>query len=274
MIYPDNSQRINWQHPLSKGLVGCFVPVNGVWRDFTGNFTGSLEEDNSSGDLTRNTGVFGPTTEFSGDATNDRIQIGSVPSSNKLSLFNDNTFSIIASCNPQTLGGNDFGRIIDKSDGGNGANGWVLFLGDSPRANCMRFIINNQQTTSLVSPANFVQFNVHRTYALVRLGTGTNQCRWYRDGEEQGRESYNVSFVSTTTNAAIGNWNHSTNRMFDGLIDYVMVWDCGLSEFEVLSIHLDPFQMIGEERQVFGLPFVAPPVTGNPWYHYRQQGFN
>jgi hypothetical protein len=168
---------------------------------------------------------------------------------------------------PNTSGGGGFGRVIDKSSDGGGTDGWAVYMAQTSRLN---FAADNTSATLFRSGANFVTAGVHRTYGLSRSGTGSAECKWVRDGVQISTDTYVVVPPATAITAAIGNWNAADDRMFDGIIDYVMVWERDLSVLEHSQIHVDPFQMIHNPFESNALlAGTGAAATGNPFWYYQ-----
>ena len=74
--------------------------------------------------------------------------------------------------------------------------------------------------------------------------TAGADSRIWIDGEEQTvliHNQINLPAPTTTTNAAIGNWNHTTDRIWEGSIACVWAWDRCLDEPEILALSADPY---------------------------------
>jgi hypothetical protein len=82
------------------------------------------------------------------------------------------------------------------------------------------------------------------------------------------------SIPTTSTNAAIGNWNHTTNRMFSGVIYTVALWARALSAAEAWSLY-DPrtrwdLYRVPTRRLYVDIGSAAP-AGGKPWIYYANQ---
>lgn len=202
-----------------------------------GGIDGTL--DNSSGDLSVLVTPRGPSLNFSGDGTNDRLKLGSVTSSDRLSLAGkDSNFGICFGAMLET-GHGTFPRVIDKSSGGSGANGWTFYqdTGKTPDA----FIIKINSSTGLWKD-DFIELNVFHHYAVSVKAS--DDADWYTDGVDQGTTEPGGALnaaPSNTSAMAIGNWNHSTARMWKGPIEYIYVFDAEIPRSIVNGIANDPF---------------------------------
>ena len=127
---------------------------------------------------------------------------GSIDSSNAISLAGSTGQTWEAWFNADGTG-DSYQRIFDKSNGGNGLNGHFLTVGANP--------------------------NDGRVY-----------CRLTPNSDDSGDgyfdNMYTVgNWTTTTTNAKIGTWNHSTSREFRGNIAAVRLYNKDLSLAEELQ---------------------------------------
>lgn len=213
-------------HPLASGLIGAFItiPGAGAMADLTGQRTPITDSSsNGIGD-----GIISSLSrqavEFDGGGSNDRIDLGSVTSSDPLGFFGKTTCSILSWArfdNSTTT----YPRAIDKSNGGVGANGWTFGSVNSGGAE-LAFYTGGSGAAHAFPGYFTVNDQMLIGYTLNGLSSGTA----YKDGVLFGTSSNTIAaFPSTTTNCAIGNWNHSTGRMWDGAIYSVLVYDRVLS---------------------------------------------
>ncbi len=227
---------LNRTSPLTRGLVGYFdLGHSGIGAiDLTGNLQG-ITQDNSSADLTPFNGTLGRGTSFSGDATNDRITLGTIAGAHPLGLAGKVQFSVAVWLRKDDAG--DFAnprRIIDKSDAGNAANGWGLF-GRSGADEFYFAIDANLGSASGAYPTRLDDGEFH-ILAAVRQTTGTSGLHWYLDGIEFAATTVASTIPTDTTTISIGNINHTTDRMWQGPILNVGVWDRALTPSEVYGL--------------------------------------
>jgi hypothetical protein len=228
-------------HALAEGQVGCFIPVaGGSFIDATGYNT-PIQDD-----LPREDGVgpygVAPHPLAAGDGT-VRCNLGSIISSNPLSLAGVTTLTIAWHGVLHGAGGGGFGRLIDKSSAGASADGWSVFPSGTAG------ITLQINTVSLTSDANFYTVDEEADWAIVRYGTSTNEVSFYKNGVLHTAGTLATTIPTTTTDAAIGSWNHSaTNRQWDGRIDWLQVWERALTAAEVLALVHDPLPHVGNQR--------------------------
>lgn len=252
---PFRSMHINKVHPLARGLVGCWVMNEG-----TGDAVFDLSGNSNDGVLTNNarwvTTENGIGTEFPTDNGSDRINVEAITSNDPLSGVPSGEISIAV--NVYVVSGslnNDYPRIFDKSDGPNCSNGWMVFWDDSLTNQRIGVQANTTElefwSSDITRPAWYS--------VVVTLKSGNN--RIYINGIEDVHNTDTFTFPSTTTNAAIGNWNHATDRQWNGYINYVYVYDRIISAEEVVYIHREPYAMFQPEISSATLFFdLVPPV--------------
>lgn len=253
----EHTQRwgINWKHPLAKGLVGCWVMNEGSGnkifdsiRNNHGDFVGTSISWTSQG------------LDFSGDNNNHRIDLGSIPSSNPLNCSNSNAVSIFSRIFVNSGGlSNTYPRVIDKSTGGVAQNGYALWFDTA--AGLLQFYVDESSPAALSSSVLS-----RATWYNVLITKGTSGQDFYIDGLPDTNNANDPTIPSTTTNAAIGNWNHSTDRNWDGKIAFVFVWNRKLTTGEAAFLHRElygVFKQSGRSKYYF-VPAAAGDVC---WGH-------
>ncbi len=226
--------------------------------------------DTSSGDVLWTTGPRGPALFLSGDATNDRVDLGSIdPSFNRLGLrtadANNDSVSFIWAGVPATQSGSA-PRVIDKSDAGNAANGYAIWRDDTRFA----FAINTVQFLSNTGILVVDQYDVWGLDHLV--GGGDSLADYYLNGFFVNQTAGSVpgsgpAYRPDITNAAIGNWNHTTARMWDGTLNFVYVFQPQIGALRQLQIAQDPFgpfRMV-DETEIAVLPVAAVAAADSIW---------
>jgi hypothetical protein len=202
--------------------------------------------DNSSSDISTSTLRYGKALTFSGDATNDRVDLGSISSSHILSYAGERqmTFFVVA-----RYGGtpsSTFPRIFDMSNAGGPVDGYTLSYDTSaPR---FGFVAQENSNTLI---------RLFYNYTLSSGEVFTLGGTLYEDGSTVtgGQLYFNGIPVSTTVEAtpaltgftsnthdmAIGNWNHATDRMWDGEIAALYMLGGTANDDFFRELHRDPF---------------------------------
>lgn len=195
-------------------------PGSGLtWYDTAGSNNGTL----ANGAAYSTTG--GKHIEF--DGLDDLVNLGSINSSNPLSLSSINGMTLEVWVRPDGSG-DSFQRVIDKSNGGSAANGWSLYY---TNFQYLQFSIGGGSTPGQLN----ITANVWQQFIVtVDFTTSTNNKKYYRNnGATSSTYSEAGTPATTTTNARIGSWNHSTGREWNGGIGIVRIYDRILSAAEI-----------------------------------------
>ncbi len=253
--------KLGWEF-FHKHLVGAYLPLgqlsvaDGVLVSDLSKFRQDATIENSSGDITLITTTAGNTLQFSGDATNDRIDLGSIPSTHPLSFNNKTQLSILFGIRNWQTPNSGFPRVIDKSDSSPAAGGWGLWF-QTRLLNFNTFGAGNSHTTSgdIIS--------VGETADLAYVMSALNSGQFYRNGIafEGEKTTAQTAIPSNTNNAAIGNLPNGTDRMLNCGLDYVYVLDAKAPPGLILNIARDPFGPFRRRNQIFSLPLAADPVS-------------
>jgi len=214
-----------WLEDIAKGSVAERVGSSVVLQPSDGNL--NLFSDGNNG--------------------NDRLNLGSITASNPVSLTTQTTgdkYTIFSRVRiPSGTLSNSFPRIIDKSSGGNAANGWMLNFGVSSGA--IEFWLAGSMKLQSPTVARDTWLNI----AVVVDGTGTNDSVIYVNELTPDLGTATVG-NTTTTNAAISNWNHSTDRQWDGEISYIHMHYGAYSEGQVKRYWKSPNQIFEPQDPV------------------------
>ena len=163
------------------------------------------------------------------DGADDYVELGNINSSNPLSLYGQNEFSIEVWINPD-LTGDDYQRILDKSDAGSGTNGWSIF--QRPSSKYTYLYIDATGVSTYVDSS--LTSGIWRNYLWTRKSTTT---KLYVNGSLVDTEYVTKSVPSDTTGMRIGSWNHTTGREYNGKIANIKIYNKELSAAEVLQNH-------------------------------------
>lgn len=166
--------------------------------------------------------VGGDHIEFDGD--NDYVELGSIDSSNPLSLFGSTALSIEIWLNPETSG-DDFQRIFDKNTAGASIGGYGVYT----RPSLGQFVFNINGTSVVHTPSSFAGWK-----QIVWKRSSSNSITFVLNTLDTPVGSLATSIPSTTASARIGSWSHSTGREFKGKIGCVRIYNKELSPSEIL----------------------------------------
>ncbi len=159
------------------------------------------------------------------DGADDMIDLGSISGDLRLSGSNG---AIITWIKPK-LTGDEYQRIIDKSDGGNGANGYALFIKKDGNVTG-----NISGAAKVVTPAGDIVAD--KWQHLVWTWNGTTHYV-YVNGVEVQSSSNSSTPPSATTNMRIGSWNHDVAREYKGKISEVAIYNTSLTASQVKTIY-------------------------------------
>lgn len=176
---------------------------------------------------------------FSFDGLDDQIQLGSIPNTDPLSLYGTTGFTIDIWFNA-TSGGDNYQRLIDKSNNGGARYGFSVMR---PYSNTVRGIylyVGGAQrlTTGASNYYNFGEWvNVTITCDIVNAANDWRSTAYFNGVAEvtDNRTDSPTYWPQITTNAAIGTWNHSTGREFKGKIGRIAIYNRVLGSDEISS---------------------------------------
>jgi hypothetical protein len=249
---PPLGSLINWSHPLSRGLMGCWLMNEG-----SGNRISDLSGNGNHGILMNGPlwvpGKVGQALSFNG--VDDSVNLGNHPSLNL-----PNAFTIAVWVNQTSLV--NWSGIISKSN-----INYLLLIGQPGTPYLVAQVggieKNTGSGTETILPNNEWHF-------LVGTFDGT-YLRYYYDGVREGLETATGGNVDTTTaDAYISDWDYSNK--FNGLIDGVRIYNRALSAKEIRWLYAQPYAMF--ERRPVWMDYVAAagglsiPVAMD---HYRQR---
>jgi hypothetical protein len=166
------------------------------------------------------------------DGQDDYVDLGDIPSSSSLQL--SNTPSSFSAWFYQKSGGDEWQRIIDKSNGGNGKNGYALFL--NPENQNIWLTVDQNEYKTVSGVYNFDEWN-----HVVGVVESSN-FRIFLNGEE-----VNGSWDGSPqlpprkeTDMKIGSWNKNltdNTRFWDGRLDEIRVYNRVLSTPEIQALY-------------------------------------
>ena len=184
----------------------------------------------ASGDLT---GTVGRQSERPGayfDGVDDYVEIPH--NANQLGTNLSNGFTISAWINPRSLGEGNAGRIFDKGESNNAANGFVFYVAGTAR---IGFKIN--VGTGSNSGNNSITFGTWQ-HVLVTVSSG-QLVNHYVNGVLEGTANQNlvqgIATITTTLAPRIGNRANASDFTFDGGIRKVKMWNKVLSAAEIAA---------------------------------------
>ena len=159
------------------------------------------------------------------DGADEYIDLGSQAGDLRLSGSNG---SIFAWVKPE-LTGDDYQRVVDKSDEANAANGYAMLIHDDGQ---LRGAMDG--ATRVYSSTGALKANewAHVGYSW----NGSMHYVWI-NGELAASASDTTMPPSDTTNMRIGTWNHAAAREFKGKISEVVIYSTAFSSVSVRTVY-------------------------------------
>jgi hypothetical protein len=235
------------EHWSKDGLVGCWLMNEG-----SGNKVYDLSGNRHDGTLTNGptwkSGKHGSTIDFVA-ASSHYIDCGNRA---KLDLTGDLTFVI--ACR-QDFGSNGHYFLLDKAS--YNSAGYELWRDNG---NKFRFRTHSAGNASTYTATNYSTAGVNLQIAVVKNGTSVN---FYVNGvDDTGTAGTHIIAAPTGDNFIIGAQQAIANE-WDGLIEYVYVYDYALTASEIQDLYIDPFCMIYTPEQLSLYGGYVTPVVGN-----------
>jgi len=171
------------------------------------------------------------------DGADDFVELGSIDSSNAISLAGSTGQTWEVWINADGTG-DSFQRVFDKSTAGNGANGHFLAAGANPNDGRVYCIVDANASDSGTGFVSGMFTVGNWTHICVTRKNDTADTGWnfYSNGVLKGsRSTIDLAIPTTTTNARIATWNHSSGREFNGKIGVVRLYNKDLSAEEVVQ---------------------------------------
>jgi hypothetical protein len=169
------------------------------------------------------------------DGDDDYLDLGTISPGDPLMLAGSPL--TISAWFLQEGGGDRYQRIIDKSDGALGLNGWAL--GADPGAGMIHFYVHDgAQGADFASGRGLYSTgDWHHVVAVARAGG----YEIWLDGErDEGIWFESGSFAlpaEISTTARIGTWNHAPEREWKGRLDEIAVWKVDLEPAAIRAVH-------------------------------------
>lgn len=219
--------QINWLHPLSKDIIGCWLFNEGAGSKITDLANRNNGTFNTASTSNWIGGVHGRSLDFEG-ADNEIT----IPDDASLDMGNVMTFSCWI--NPR----NDLTR--------------QTIFGPDNETGGFQFEINvSQGMIAIIVPGIFVartnvtEIKVNKWQHIVytRTGTGSGTHAIYSDGVLLELETdATADFTDATNDRKIGR-RSSGSQLYTGLISDIRIWKRALSFEEVKQLYINPFAM-------------------------------
>lgn len=260
--------QINWGHPLSRGIVACYLMNEGA-----GNRIYDLSLNGNDGLV--NGAIWTASTKSTVlQFANDDINI---PDTDRLDFGDTDSFSIVILARASVIS-QDSQRLVDKYSGGGTAGYYVAY--DSTSGHKGKIVLVLYPTLTQIRSNNFPGNDLawHHIVAVKEEGVGVHM---YIDGV-----LHNTGPDNTTGSHAnaepfrIGSFNGAGIAEFTGDMGVVLVYNRALSPQEISELYLNPYGMFQHVPiWMWATPVVAPlynfiakPTTFN--FNAKTKAFN
>ncbi len=195
-------------------------------------YHGTIVKTSGTGTIERVVGNYGSGVFNDTSSSDARIDLGSIVSADLLSGYPTQEISIFTLVYwDDIVDAATYPRIIDKSDDGNGANGWAFYYRNTD-------VLYAAVAGSSVAISSSLDTSLDEGFVTIGASYEPSSYRLFENGAFQGSSaSLSSAFPTATKNAAISNWNHSTARTFDSPIYFLAVWPRILSDAEQAQLH-------------------------------------
>ena len=166
--------------------------------------------------------------QFAGN--NEHLFLGSIDSTNPLSLYPSQQGSVEYCLKVNGAGVDSFPRIIDKSTAGNGADGWTLFL-NSHSGTTQGFASNDKSVYSSITVSKTSFDHIITTFNSLFGGDV------YKNGSFSETVSDYGSIPVATAEMRIGAWNTDDIRDLEGILKDIRVWDIQLTATQASALN-------------------------------------
>ena len=241
---PLMGRKVNWSHPLSKGLVGCWLMNEGGGNaifDLSGNgHTGIFYSD-----ISWEVGRFGTCIRSEGTIS-DEIDIGI--NSYDLGIRNEASFCAWVKLDDITPAA-DQGIVSDWDS----SVGFNLMIDNSPQGGVTMYVYPDNTRAS--SAAGII----HEGWNFVAGTLDGTDLKIYHDGIYQAFDAINSDMGDSASTIKIGVRGDSSGPT-KGLIDYLTIHNRALSASEITRLYMDPFCMFRKNKMALWYAAI-PAVT-------------
>ena len=227
---------IGGPNTITENLIFLLDVANRKSYPATGTAITDLSGNNSNGVLTNGPTFDSPNNgNLQFDGLDDYIELGSIDSTHPLSLNNQENISWEFWVKP-TNTGDPYQRIIDKSNGGSGINGWCIFVNHNiASTKRVNISVNNNSIIDYYGVDGY-QYDEWNHITITKGSTYGWTYKLYNNGALiTTATGKSTQFPTTTTNCRIGTWNHSTGRELKGNLGLINIYLKTFSDEEVLQ---------------------------------------
>lgn len=238
-IKPPLGAQLQFGHPLSQGLVGCWLMNEG-----SGSIVNDLSENGQTGTMTGAiwaAGKFGPCISF--DGTDDGISCPSFVSSTAISV----SLWIYPTANAISYWVAKYNLAA--------TTGWILLQLTSGE---VRWYTRGSGTDTYLSVASLYALNAWNH--VVATYDGATRAL-YLNGRLKGSETNTEGLQNSTAYPVRMGLRDDSAADFTGLIDSVQIYNRALTATEVMQLYVEPFCMFRRRRIELWTGATLPAVT-------------
>lgn len=228
--------RIDPEHPLSRGLVGYWLMNEGS-GDRIYDLSGNGNEGVFGGNPLWKPGQRGQSIDFDGIA--DYIDCG-----NASSLNITNMITIAAWINLTTTNAE---LILSNFKIGVTSGGYNVEI----QAAKVRLILRTQTNALICDLLSLSDLGAEQLKQIVMTYNGS-VANIYIDGKVNNSVACS-GLIGIPGDPVLIGWLNGVGRYLDGFILSVMIWNRGLSAQEVLELYINPYEMIWSPK-VYSIP--------------------
>lgn len=175
------------------------------------------------------------------DGLDDQVDLGTIPTGNKLQLSTASGatgLTIQFFAKNSATGGDSFQRVVDKSTGGNSADGYgIWFYSTFTPVGQFEFSIDGQGSgggliTGSTADTGLVLADGYQNFAITHDYTSTTQ-QWYKNGVAGATRTTAAVPPDVAAKFTIGSWYADAGREWDDGIGPVLIYNRALTQSEV-----------------------------------------
>lgn len=257
-LKPPAWARQNWDHPLSKGLVGHWLFNEGsgpVVRDIARGNTGTLTNG-----TTWALGKFDKTLNFDG-ATN----YVSVPDND---AHTPALISLACWVYYVSQGGTSLGMVISKYDNSTSNRSYTFGMGTGDTLG--GYLSNNGAGFTPINEASLGAVPKNQWSHIALTYDGANMGLYLNGRKSTTSNPFTGNIFNSSTILALGARPVGTTGWFGGKVEDVRIYNRPLRQSEVVSLYSDPFADItAPSRRIWASSAAAPGGFQAAWARNR-----
>jgi hypothetical protein len=234
---PTYGSRLNLDHPLARGLVGCWVMNEG---------SGTIIYNS----VRKNKGIFSGTSVWIPEGGIDLVRGSSdwIQVASPLNLdFGTGNYTIITKINMASLASYDGILGFDTYN-----PAWFI---NNTHMGMYSGGFLTESTATLAIDTDY-------TLSWVRVGIGADQLQYYVDGETGGTAIHSAS-TSNPSAMGIGSIRGDiADETFNGIFYYIYIYDRALTPSEIQALHINPYAMFEDP---YPIELFAPVAAEVGW---------